>query len=353
MEILVCLLLITVSGFISGSEIALFSLSRFQLRAMKDRFKRPYRKLKALLGDPAGLLTTVLLVNEMLNISISALITGGIDRQLGPGVDWSHKSLIGTLITTPLILLFCEITPKVIGARANQLVAPLVVTPLGWIHTATWPLRYLIRRCVLLFAKILARFSTPPSEEAMAEEAAEEAAPLLKEQDFLVMLEEGQKEGAIHASELNLIRNVLELDDLLVSDVLTPLSKVYSLPATASLRYALTAMRLRKYSRVPITGANRREIVGILYAKDLLLEDASTDRDQANVASLMRKPYAVAPTVSLNSLFRRLKVQRIHMAVVEARPGEAIGIVTMNDLLEALIEDFIPERTGPVRGAQK
>src|SRR4051812_38587687 len=113
----------------SGSEIALFSLSRFQIRELKEHFRPAYRKIKKLLGDPGGLLITILVTNELVNISLSTLIAEAIseswrdDRRGGlrsltgwilPGVpDWIAQALIGTLITAPIVLFLCEITPKV------------------------------------------------------------------------------------------------------------------------------------------------------------------------------------------------------------------------------------------------
>src|SRR5690242_4838953 len=126
LELLLCALLIFCSAYISASETALFSLTRFQLRFLKENFRSVYRKIKKLLSDPGGLLITLLMVNEILNIALSALITKAVSRghtsvpsYLGNFPSWAFEVILGLLITAPIILFLCEITPKVIGAKAN------------------------------------------------------------------------------------------------------------------------------------------------------------------------------------------------------------------------------------------
>src|SRR4051794_25548026 len=115
----------------SGSEVALFSLSRFQLRSLKERTRSSHRKIKALLSDPGGLLITILIVNETVNIALSALIAKAVAGTrfswfgLQHAPQWTIDTMLGILITTPLVLFIGEITPKVFAARANQLVASI------------------------------------------------------------------------------------------------------------------------------------------------------------------------------------------------------------------------------------
>jgi putative hemolysin len=348
-ELLICVALVLVSGFMSASEVALFSLSRFQLRSLKERFRPAHRKMKRLLADPGGLLITTLVFNEMLNIALSTLIAKAVSeswaspdspfqwiqsRLFGGAPDWAVQAVVGTVITAPIILFLCEITPKVIAARANMMVSALTVGPLTWLYEGSRPIRFVIKRFMSLVSRALGTHSAP---------VADDGQPLLREKEFLFMVEEGHREGAIHESEMGLIRNVFELDDTRVEDVYTPISQVYSLPSTMSHKAALTALKAQNYSRVPVTGTNRKQVVGVLYSKDLLFTKlADRDRhDSATVASMMRKPFTVNLDLKLNVLFRRMKQQKTHLAVVESRPGEAIGIVTMDDLLDALFEDIL------------
>lgn len=338
-EFLLCVFLIAVSAFMSSSEIALFSLSRFQLRAIKERLRIAHRKIKRLLSDPNGLLVTILVVNEIVNISLSTVVAHAVSRGWGNSErlaflglpSWALQTLVGTAITAPIILFFGEITPKVIAVKANQLVAPLNVTLLTWIYSALKPVRIAIG------------YITTTKSTSIEKDAGS----LLNEEEFLTLVEEGHKEGAVHESELELIKNVFELDDRTVANIYTPLPQVHSLSATTNVKSALAAMRGKKFSRIPITGANKKEILGIFYSKDLLLANIGVVDLKAPVTALMRKPLVVTSTMRLNTLFRRLKQYKTHMAVVEGLNGESLGIVTMNDVIEALFEDVLEPEMEP------
>ncbi|MEO5968322.1 MAG: CNNM domain-containing protein [Bdellovibrionia bacterium] len=351
LELLSCVLLIFLSAYLSASEIALFSLSRFQLRFLRENFRPVHRKIKRLLADPGGVLITILVVNEILNISLSSLITNIVNKNhIGTPAtfsfipDWAFETTIGILITTPLVLFFCEATPKVIGVKINQLVATITAGPLIAIYTLFRPIRYILNRVIHLIP-------TGKGSPVLIENThhhkhkSKKKHKILKESDFLLMVEEGHKEGAIRESEMDLIRNVFELDKTTVQDVATPVSQILSLPANTTLKGALGAVRGQNYSRIPIIGSSshRKEIVGILYSKDLLRSKLSHESASITVATLMRKPYYVSSTLHLNDLFRKFKQNKIHMAIVKNHLGDVTGVVTMSDVLDALFEDLFDD----------
>jgi magnesium and cobalt transporter len=130
-----------------------------------------------------------------------------------------------------------------------------------------------------------------------------------------------------------------------VAAILTPISQVQTLFVGTPVRAAIQAVRAQSYSRVPIMDRERKAVVGILYAKDLLrakVHPAASDLN-APVETLMRKPLVVSVTTHLNSLFRRFKQMKTHMAIVTGPGDETIGVVTMSDVLETLFEDLFPE----------
>lgn len=340
-ELLVCLLLILMSAFLSSSEIALFSLSRFQLRFLRDQVQSStFRSIKRLTQDPGGLLITILVLNEVVNIGLSSLITKSIALHSGQPLDTSHwlsDLLRGTGLTTLIILFACEITPKVVGAKANQLIATVSSPPLSMIYDLIKPIRWVLQTLVSFTSRKLQ--DDPHGENSLKNSK-------LKESEFLLMVEEGHKEGAIHQSELELIQNVFEFDDSRVEAILTPLSQVHTLSMDTSVKAALSTRRSRRFSRIPITTPNRRQIVGILYTKDLLRAKLEQGMMDHPVSELMKKPLFVHPSMQLNALFRRFKQQRTHMAVVQRSSGETVGVVTMDDVLESLFGDLLPDEEG-------
>lgn len=345
LDLLLCILLLSGSALLSSSEVAIFSLSRFQLRMLRDNFRPAHRRIKKLLSDPGGLLISILILNEVINIFVSSMIARAVARGWGEGgpdllnpapgallsgvPPWALQTVVGTLITAPIILIFGEITPKAIGARVNQVVAPLTAPFLTWVHFALGPARFVLQTIVSTFARWIGR--TGPSDVPGKNR-------LLKEEEFLVMVEEGHREGSVRSNELELIRNVFELDDTTVEEIYTPLSQVQTIPATTPLREAFPFIISRHFSRFPVVGSNRKQVVGLLFSKDLLREKLEAPSNDECVSSLMRKPLYVSPSTRLNSLFRKFKLSKTHMAVVEQNPGEAIGVVTMDDVLDALLE---------------
>jgi CBS domain containing-hemolysin-like protein len=339
LEFLIIAILVFASAYISASEIALFSLSRFQIRHFRERSRKNFRQIKKLLADPGGLLITILVVNEILNIAISTLITRAVTISV-PAEEtrylhlplWAAHALIGTLISTPILLFLCEATPKSIAARANQLVASLTVNTINVIYNLFKPVRTVLKHVV----------STVAIWSGKSEKLAE-GNELLKESDFILMVEEGQKDGTVHASEVELIKNVFELDDTTVSSVLTPLPQVRSLPMTTTIREALISIKTQPFSRIPVTGSHRSDIVGILYSKDLLQAKLQIDQLPLPISEIMLKPVFVSPTLKLNSLFRTFKQRKTHMAIVQKTTGHALGIITMSDVMDTLFDDLFPE----------
>lgn len=347
---LLVLILIAASGFLNGSEVALFSLSKIQLKTIREKFKASHRKIRKLLGDPAGLLASILIANEVVNVALSSLVSSAVSgshehpwlRALANGPlaglpEWAIDVILGTVITAPLLLLLCEITPKIVSARVNTLIAPAVATPLGALYQAMTPVRFLIRTVERTVKKIM---PGTRGEGPLISTAAK-----LREEDFINLVEEAQKEGAIQSTELGLIRNVFDLDDTPVSEIASPLSRVFMLPQTTSIQSALSSMKEgasgQRYSRVPVFGKNRQEIVGILYSKDLLVARHEREDPTTPISELMWKPFTVTAHTQLNSLFRKMKRQRIHLAIVTNAQGTPIGIVTMNDVLEAILDELL------------
>ncbi len=355
LELLLCLALVASSAFFSASEIAIFSLSRFQLRSLKDRSRHAYRKIKRLIGDPGGLLVTLLVLNEVVNISLSSLIAAAVSRGSHGTIEWlpflppwAIHTFLDIIIATPILLFACELTPKVIGARANQLIATLTATPLSALYDVSFiPRRGLIR----LISTLARKLRQKPASTKVRDNLESEPEHLLRESDFLLIAEEGLKEGVIQQNELELIRNIFEFDNRTVVDIMTPIQLVQCLPSSTTVKDALNRMKTLKYSRLPVTEGAEKQVIGVLYFKDLLRARLKPGLLGENIVSLIHKPFVIGPTLHLNTLFRKMKKNKTHLAVVQApKIGSTsgvnfhtLGIVTMSDVLDALFEEVLPE----------
>ena len=246
---------------------------------------------------------------------------------------WLVQMVLGVLITTPIVLIACEMTPKALAARANQVIAPLSTTSLLWLHTILTPIRILISKFVgLLLGKRLRKKAELLSSGFKG--------TLLKEDEFLFMIEEGHKEGIVHSSELELIRNIFELDDTKAEEICTPAQSIYALPLRTTIKQALEAYRSKRFSRIPIYENDKNTIVGVLFAKDLIPARLDPSLESTSVETLMRRPLFVKQGMRLNSLFRTMRQNHTHMAVIQDQKDRTVGIVTMSDLLAEVFGEF-------------
>ncbi len=319
----------------AASEVAIFSLSRFQIRVLKERFETTYRLVKKLLMDPGGLLASISVANEVINIAISTLIAKNVAEMVGQGSwaeiqwgipSWMIHSAVGAVLTAPLLLVVCEISPKAIGARANQAIATLTVRPLHFVYLLLSPVRWIAKAGIALV-------SSQPLTEVKK----------LREEEFIVLVEEGHKDGSIHESELDLIKNVFELDDRPASEIMTPIQKTFTLGSDLTIRKALEVTRSVPFSRIPLYSTHKNQVLGILYKKDLILSKLNPASLDAPVTTLMGKPQIVSAAAKLSSVFRKLKQSRNHIAVIQNQSGQAIGIITMSDVLDEIFEDLTKE----------
>ncbi len=353
-ELIFIIALIATSGFLSSSEVALFSLSRFQLRALREKFRPVYKRARTLLADPSGVLLTILLINEIVNISLSTLFSAIVARDwpeysagtlglvidsIGPDLPiWAKQAFFGIVMTTPIVIFFCEITPKVIGAKASQLVTLIFSKGLFFIYQKMRLARILLKRVSSLAANIMSRGRSTDKLSDSTQTASNR--PLIREEEFLSMVEEGITEGTVKPAEFELIRNVFNLDDHKTLEIITPINQVYSLAADTSIAAALTWIKgTPHYSRFPVYDGNKSRIVGVLYTKDLLLSRLNESENHRAIREIMHPPFRIAAKSKLNTLFRRLKQKKVHMAIVEDQPNHCSGIVTMQDVLDALFED--------------
>ncbi len=319
---LLCVLLISCSFVLSSSEIALFSLSRVQLKRIKDESEPLFRRIRTLIQDSMGLLITVLLFNEIVNISLATILTTRIVEPMN--LDWKMSALLGILITTPVMLIACELTPKVIASKANQMIISIFL-PL------VYPL-YLVMRPVVSIIRFF--IPAPPVKELHQ----------LHEEDFIILAEEQTETGHLHETELELIKNVFEMDDTRVDQLATPIKKIITVPSSATLEQAcMIILKDRIYSRIPVYDRNLDDIVGVINSKDLAELKVRPEMRNENVMTLANEPLTVASTLTIDSLFRKMKSKKIQVAFTRGSNGKIAGMITLQDILDTLIEEAFEE----------
>jgi putative hemolysin len=317
-----CLLL---SGFFASSEAALFSLSPLHLHKMKEE-RFPFLSLvERLLQTPRRLLITILAGNEAVNITLSAVTTG-----LFIGIFGERGGWLTIVVATPVLMLFGEAIPKTIGKTYSMRISSMVSPLMALVQKVEFPVVWVLER---LSGYILGPLRRKGSE-------GEDA---IREEEFRSLVDAGHQEGILDAGQRDLIHRVFELADTPVSDIMTPRVDMISVPATTALDDLRREIIEQGYSRIPVYGTGPDDIIGVLYARDLLGLMAE-GKAPSSVEPLLRKPYFVPEERSADQVLRDFQKRNMHVALVVDEYGGISGLVTMEDILEALFGDIYDER---------
>lgn len=320
--VVICLLLISLAFIFSASEIAIFSLSRLQLKKIKDQSEQVFKRLRILIQDSFGFLITILVFNEMVNIALASLITSTYVEPLA--LSWQLQTFVGILVTTPIILIFCELTPKVVATRANQLVTSLFLPIVFGCYIILKP-----------FVSIV-KFFFPKQQVKDLHN--------LQEEDFIIIAEEHTETGHLHETELELIKNIFQMDDTRVEQLCTPIKKILTLPSNYTLdQAAKIALRDKIYSRVPISGSSKDDIVGILNTKDLVAIKLNPELKKESIMSIAKEPLIISGSLTLEALFKKMKSKKVQVAFTKNNAGKIIGMITLQDILDTVIEEAFEE----------
>jgi putative hemolysin len=338
----VAVLLLVCSAFFSGSETALFSLSRVQREALGRREDRKSQRLAALLANPRRLIVTIIVANELINIA-NASLSATITNRLLPYVSERGQVVITAAVMVPLILLVGEMTPKSLAVRIGESWARVVSGPLTLFQYVIAPVRFVLS---IVSGAVLALFGArnQPIEAGVREE------------EFRALVDVGSEEGELQVAERRLIHNVFEFGDTPVGKVMTPAERVFALPYEMPLGRMVDAISQQHYSRVPIYRGGRidpkarqqgkrapLEVVGIVHAKDLVTY-ASRGLEGHTVQDLLHPPFFVPRTTTCDRLFREFQRRKTHISLVVDEYGRLLGVVTMEDLLEELFGEIADEK---------
>jgi putative hemolysin len=326
--------LLLMSAFFSGTESALFSLTRVQRERMRQSGRRVDRIILGLLERPRRLIATILLGNELVNVSIATLIAAVVERLLRGRLGQSELVVVSTLIALPALLLFGEITPKSVALKAPEGWARFAARPISLLAHLVAPLRWIVRGVADTVLWLLGQRPRGAPTEA------------LKETEFRTLVDVGSEEGELRAGERRLIHNVFEFGDRVVGDIMTPMEQVVSFPYEWSLQRILEAVQKSRFSRLPIYRRARDNVVGVLFAKDLvgLARGHATSH---TLGELLMAPYYVPKATKCDFLLRQMQRRKTHLAVIVNEYGRTIGLCTMEDLLEELFGEIADEKEAP------
>eukprot|EP00466_Bigelowiella_natans_P003978 jgi/Bigna1/36358/e_gw1.14.26.1 len=323
--------LLVLACFFSLSETAITTLWPWKIKEMALKEKGSGGALQSLRRNITRFLTTILIGGTLANIAIGALITEISTEAFGP-----FGTSVATAISTILIVLFCEITPKAIAVQHPQQILRAVVRPLNLIAIVLYPLGNL---ATILCTNILKLFGvTGP------------VAPTVTELELRMVLEGAEDSGQLKAEDADMVENVLELGDTTVEKVMTPLVDVVAVNQNATLNEMVEQWKKHQYSRFPVYSQRVDNLVGVVFTKDLLnfAEKPMSVLQKAKVRHIMvQPPFFVPESMIVRKLLQEFQTRKFHMAVVVNEYGGVAGVVTLEDVLEEIVGEIFDETDHP------
>ncbi len=319
--IMACLLLF-VSGFASGSEIAFFSLNPNDLSELEEERDEADTKVQQLRQESERTLATILITNNLVNVTIIMLFGYFFDHLVDFGGAWWLEFLCMTVLLTFLLLLFGEIMPKI---YAGQHALRVCRSAAGGI--------LFCRRLFYPFASIVM------SSGRLADKVVKQESHVLSVDDLEQALELTDKEDI--KEEQRMLEGIVRFGDETAKEIMTSRQDVVDLDFKATFQEVLQCVVENNYSRIPVYQDNSDNIRGILYIKDLLphLSKGGNFRWQ----SLIRPPYFVPETKKIDDLLREFQENKVHIAIVVDEFGGTSGIVTLEDILEEIVGEINDE----------
>jgi putative hemolysin len=323
-ELLALVVLLAFSAFFSGTETALFSLSKLQLRRLRQEHPARGQIVKELLDQPHRLLSTILLGNTIVNVA-AAILGYGILQTLTP----RHAEALAVPVMTILVLLCGEVTPKTLVIRNATFFAMHVAGPLQWIVASTSGVRHAAEA---VSAMIVRRIECLPY---FASQKVRSAAPT--EDEYRTLLTVSERAGVVRKEERHMVNKILALEKMQVKEIMTPRVDMQCVDDALSPEEMAEVLRRIKHRRVPIIHETPDTVEGILNVKDFLIDTA------CELDEVIELPSFIPETMSVAQLLKSFRKQEHPVAIVVDEYGGTQGLVTLEDVLEEIVGEIEDE----------
>ena len=332
-SIVLIFILIFVNAFFAMSEIAIISINSQKMKRLAEGGNKAAKRLLAITDSPSDFLATI-----QVGVTLSGFLNSAVaaDNFAGPvagalaflplpaAVLRSVVLVVITIIISYFTLILGELVPKRVAMKDPDAVALKVVGIVWGMYRVCRP-----------FVRFLA-FSTNLVLKLFGIGAENEEEPV-DEEDILMMVEAGEEAGSLEPHERAMIENIFEFDDLHVSEVMTHRTEIVAVERTAPLAALVALQKEERYSRLPVYESDLDDIVGIVYLKDIIPALSGEDDGAKTAADFMQPVLYVPETMRCSELLRQFKEKNQRMAVVVDEYGGTEGLVTMEDLLEAIV----------------
>ena len=318
-SLLLMAVLVAFSAYFSATETAFSSLNRTRLRVLAEKGDKRAALACSLSEQYDKMLTSILIGNNIVNIALSSLCTLLFIHLLGDG-----GATVATAVTTVVVLVFGEVTPKSLAKESPERFAMFSAPFLRAVMWVLSPFAWLFSQ----LKKLVGRVVRSGGERPMTQE------------ELLMLVDEVQQEGGLDKDEHELLRSAIEFTDRDAEDILTHRVDLEAVPADASPEEVARVFGESRFSRLLVYGTDIDDIVGVIHQSDFYADGLQGGKP---LSALMTPPLFVPKSIRISVLLRLLQRKKAHIAVVTDGYGGTLGIVTMEDILEELVGEIWDE----------
>lgn len=324
--IAVMVILLAFSAFFSSTETAFTSFNKIRMKNLAQGGNKRAMLVTKIESKYDKFLTSVLVGNNIVNISLSSIATIffiGLFQGAVSDPD-SLGSTVSTVVITIAVLIFGEITPKVIARQNADKMAMILAPFINAVIIILTPLSLIFGG----WSKLLGKIFRSKEQASFTEE------------ELITIVDEAEEDGTLESEEGDLIRSAIEFNDVCAGDILTPRVDICAISKDETVPNIAKIFIENAYSRLPVYGEDLDDIIGILHEKDFFIAYHNNNK---TITKHLKKPVHVSEHIKIADLLQVLKSKKCHMAVVVDEFGGTMGIVTMEDIIEELIGDVFDE----------
>ncbi len=318
------LVLIALGAITSAAETAVTSVNRIKVKQRAEEGSVNAKILENLLTHPGRFLATVLFANNLVNIAAASLATSLADK-----AGLSYAAAISTGVMTFLILIFGELSPKTLAVQRADSIAFALAKPLKVADKILYPF---IRVLIIIANTLLRLIGVKTMRQG----------PFVTEEEIRTMVSVGEEEGVIQEQEREMIDSIFEFGDTVVREVMVPRMDMVAADKSTPVSKILRLVLHEGFSRIPIYDKTIDNVIGIVYARDLLTH-YSKGEVKIQLSKLIRPAYYVPESKKVIELLKELQRRKTHMAIVVDEYGGTDGLVTIEDLLEEIVGEIFDE----------
>lgn len=336
-QILILVLLTFINAFFSCAEMAMVSINKNKVKRLVEEGNKKAELIQSFQDEPTKFLSTIQVAITLAGFFSSASAATGFSEPLGEWFSEYHipysnqiSLILITMILSYFTLVLGELVPKRVALKNPEKISMFVVKPVILISKIASPFISFLTFSTNLIMKLFGSDTNNLGDKISREEIKQ-------------LIKEGQVSGSINKKEKEMLDSIIEFDETLAKEVMTPRINVFSININEPLEEYIGELLEAKYSRIPVYEDDIDNVVGVIYIKDFLREVIKKGPQQVDLKEILTKPYLVPDSKNIDELFKEMQQSKIQIAILIDEYGGFSGIVTLEDLVEEVMGDIEDE----------